>query len=259
MIDSHCHLADEVFAPDLDAVVARAREAGVERALVILAAGDAKEIAQARRLEQLWPEVRVAVGVHPHQAHEFAGNPERAVEVVREQIAGTPSARAIGEIGLDYHYDFSPPDVQRVVFRSQVRLARELQRPVVIHTREADEDTVAILREEGGGEVRGVLHCFTGDAALARAVLDLGFYISLAGIITFPKASELRTTVSGVPIDRLLTETDSPFLAPVPHRGRRNEPAYVTRIVAALAGLYGLAPADLDAQTAANFHALFHP
>ena len=259
MIDSHCHLADEVFAPDLDAVVARAREAGVERALVILAAGDAKEIAQARRLEQLWPEVRVAVGVHPHQAHEFAGNPERAVDVVREQIAGTPSARAIGEIGLDYHYDFSPPDVQRVVFRSQVRLARELQWPVVIHTREADEDTVAILREEGGGEVRGVLHCFTGDAALARAGLDLGFYISLAGIITFPKASELRTTVSGVPIDRLLTATDSPFLAPLPHRGRRNEPAYVTRIVAALAGLYGLTPAYLASRTAANFHALFHP
>ena len=147
MIDSHCHLADEAFAADLDAVVARAREAGVERALVILAAGDAKEAAQARRLEQLWPEVRFAVGVHPHQAHEFAGNPERAVDVVREQVTGTPSARAIGEIGLDYHYDFSPHDVQRAVFRSQVRLARELQRPVVIHTREADEDTVAILRE----------------------------------------------------------------------------------------------------------------
>jgi TatD DNase family protein len=259
MIDSHCHLADEAFAPDLDAVVARAREAGVKRALVILAAGDGKESAQAQRLEQLWPEVRFAVGVHPHQAHEFAGNPERAVDVVSQQIAGTPSALAVGEIGLDYHYDFSPHDVQRMVFRSQVRLARELQRPVVIHTREADQDTVAILREEGGGEVRGVLHCFTGDASLARAGLDLGFYISLAGIITFPKASELRNTVSAVPLDRLLTETDSPFLAPVPHRGGRNEPAYVTRIVAALALVYDLTPADLASQTAANFHALFHP
>jgi len=259
MIDSHCHLADEVFAPDLDAVIARAREAGVERALVILAAADAKEIAQARRLEALWPEVRFAVGVHPHQAHPFAGNPENAVDVVREQIAGTPSARAIGEIGLDYHYDFSPHDVQRAVFRSQVRLARELQWPVVIHTREADVDTVAILREEGGGEVRGVLHCFTGDASLARAGLDLGLYISLAGIITFPKASELRTTVSAVPLDRLLTETDSPFLAPVPHRGIRNEPAFVTRIVEALAALHGLTAADLASKTAANFRALFHP
>lgn len=259
MIDSHCHLADEIFAPDLDAVVARAREAGVERALVILAAGDAKEADQAQRLERLWPEVRFAVGVHPHQAHAFADSPERAVDIVKAQIAATPSVRAIGEIGLDYHYDFTPPDVQRAVFRSQIRLARELHRPVVIHTREADEDTVAILRDEGGGEVRGVLHCFTGDASLARAGLDLGFYISLAGIITFPKASELRTTVGGVPLNRLLTETDSPFLAPVPHRGGRNEPAHVARIVAALATLFGLPQAEVAAETAANFHTLFHP
>lgn len=259
MIDSHCHLADEIFAPDLDAVVARAREAGVERALVILAAGDAKEAEQGQRLEQLWPEVRFAVGVHPHQAHAFADSAERAVDIVKTQIAATPSVRAIGEIGLDYHYDFTPPDVQRAVFRSQIRLARELQQPVVIHTRKADEDTVAILRDEGGGEVRGVLHCFTGDASLARAGLDLGFYISLAGIITFPKASELRTTVGGVPLNRLLTETDSPYLAPVPHRGGRNEPAYVARIVAALATLFGLPPAEIAAETAANFHALFHP
>ena len=259
MIDSHCHLADQVFAADLDAVIARAKEAGVERALVILAAGDAKEAAQAGRVEKLWSDVRAAVGVHPHQAHAFADSPQRAADVVREQFAVTPSARAIGEIGLDYHYDFSPRDVQQAVFRSQIGLARELRRPVVIHTREADADTLAILGEDGGGEVRGVLHCFTGDASLARAGLDLGFYISLAGIITFSKASELRETVRGVPLDRLLTETDSPFLAPVPHRGRRNEPAYVTRIVAALADLHGLAPADMASKTAANFHALFKP
>src|SRR5438067_13038716 len=155
--------------------------------------------------------------------------------VVREQCAATPGARAIGEIGLDYHYDFSPRDVQHAVFRAQLRLARELDQPVVIHTREADDDTVAILREEGDGKIRGVLHCFTGTPALADAGLDLGFYISLAGIITFPKAEELRQTARRVPIDRLLTETDSPFLAPVPYRGKRNEPAYVTRIVSALA------------------------
>ena len=259
MIDSHCHLADEVFSADLDAVVARAREAGVDRTLVILAAGDAKEATQARRVGELWPGVRVAIGVHPHQAHGFADRPQRAADVVRAQIAGTGSARAIGEIGLDYHYDFSPRDVQQAVFRSQVGLARELERPVVIHTREADGDTLAILREEGGGEVRGVLHCFTGDASLARAGLDLGFYISLAGIITFPKAVELRDTVRRVPLDRLLAETDSPFLAPVPHRGRRNEPAHVTHIVAALATLHGLAPADMASTTAANFCALFNP
>ena len=259
MIDSHCHLADAAFGGDLEAVISRARAAGVERALVVLAGGNHKEADQARRVQQLWPEVRFAVGVHPHQAHEFADNPERAARLVREQIAGSPSARAVGEIGLDYHYDFSPPDVQQAVFRSQLNLARELQQPIVVHTREADADTLAILRQEGGGAVRGVLHCFTGDAALARAGLDLGFYLSLAGIVTFPKASELRDTVRAVPLERLLTETDSPFLAPVPHRGSRNEPAHVARVVAALAELYGIAPAALASKTAANFQTLFRP
>ena len=259
MIDSHCHLADDVFAADLEGVVSRARAAGLERALVILAAGDEKEAAQATRVEQLWSGVRFAVGVHPHQAHAFAGQAQRAADVVRAQLAATPGSRAIGEIGLDYHYDFSPAEVQQQVFRAQVRLARALDRPVIIHTREADEDTVAILREEGGGAVRGVLHCFTGTPALARAALDLGFYISLAGIITFPKATELRETVRGVPVDRLLTETDSPFLAPVPHRGTRNEPAHVGLVAAALAALHGLDPADLAARTTVNFHTLFGP
>jgi TatD DNase family protein len=166
---------------------------------------------------------------------------------------------AIGEIGLDYHYDFSPPDVQQAVFRAQVQIARELALPVVVHTREADADTLAILREEGRGDVRGVLHCFTGTAGLARAGLDLGFYVSLAGIITFPKAAELRDTIREVPIDRLLTETDSPFLAPVPHRGKRNEPAHVARIVAALAELYHVEAGELARRTAANFHTLFRP
>jgi TatD DNase family protein len=259
MIDSHCHLADETFATDLDQVIARAREAGVERALVILEAGNTKEAAQAERVAGLWPEVRFSIGVHPHQAHEFAGDPERAATVVREQLAATPAARAIGEIGLDYHYDFSPRDVQHAVFRAQVRLARDLQHPVVIHTREADEDIIAILSEEGRGEVRGVLHCFTGNDALADRGLALGLFVSLAGIVTFPKAEPLRQTARRVPLDRLLTETDSPFLAPVPYRGKRNEPAYVARVVAALAGLHQLPPGELAERTTANFHALFRP
>lgn len=259
MIDSHCHLADETFAGDLDAVVARAKEAGLERVMVILEAGNQKEAAQAAQVERLWPETRFAIGVHPHQAHQFAADPERAAAVVQEQCEFTPNARAVGEIGLDYHYDFSPPDVQQAVFRVQVRIAREHARPVVIHTREADDDTLAILREEGRGAVHGVLHCFTGTAALARAGLDLGFYISLAGIITFPKAAELRDTIRVVPIDRLLTETDSPFLAPAPHRGKRNEPAHVARVVAALAELYRMDAGELATRTSANFHALFQP
>ena len=259
MIDSHCHLADEVFADDLDAVVARAKEAGLERVMVILEAGNQKEAAQAARVERLWPETRFAIGVHPHQAHQFADNPEQTAAIVQKQFESTPGARAVGEIGLDYHYDFSPPAVQQAVFRAQVRIAREHARPIVIHTREADDDTLAILCEEGRGEVRGVLHCFTGTAALAQAGLDLGFYISLAGIITFPKAAELRDAIRAVPIDRLLTETDSPFLAPVPHRGKRNEPAYVARVVSALAELYQMDAAQLGERTAANFHALFQP
>jgi TatD DNase family protein len=259
MIDSHCHLADNTFAGDLEAVVARAQAAGLERALVILAAGDEQEAAQARRVGQLWPGVRVSIGVHPHAAHEFAAHPERAADVARAQAAATPVARAIGEIGLDYHYDFSPRDVQQQVFRAQIRVARDLGWPVVIHTREADADTIDILRAEGGGVLRGVLHCFTGDLALARAGLELGFSISLAGIITFPKAGPLRETVKAVPLDRLLVETDSPFLAPVPHRGKRNEPAHVTRVAAAVAEIHGIDAGEVARQTDLNFHSLFRP
>jgi TatD DNase family protein len=259
LIDSHCHLADDVFGGDLEEVVGRARSAGLERALVILAAGDEKEAAQARRLEEVWPDVRFAVGVHPHQANQFAGAPAEAADAVRRQLAATPRARAIGEIGLDYHYDFSARDVQQQVFTSQVGLARELRVPVVIHTREADEDTLAILTSEGGGEVAGVVHCFTGGPSLARAALDLGFYISLSGIVTFPKAADLRETLRAVPIDRALIETDSPFLAPAPHRGKRNEPAYVVRVAEALAALHGISVEDACRRTAANFHALFRP
>jgi TatD DNase family protein len=259
LIDSHCHLADEAFSADLDAIVARAKDAGVERALVILEAANVREAAQARRVESLWPETRVSIGVHPHVAHEYADSPGRALEVVRDQTATTPSARAIGEVGLDYHYDFSPRDVQQHVFRVQVRLARELGKPLVVHTREADEDTLRILREEGRGLLQGVLHCFTGDAALARAALDLGFYISFAGIVTFPKASDLRETAKLVPLDRLLAETDSPFLAPVPFRGKRNEPAYVVRVAEALAAVHGVSVPELARCTSANFHSLFRP
>jgi TatD DNase family protein len=259
VIDSHCHLADEKFAGDLDAVVARAKGAGVDAALVILEAGNPQEAAQATRVEALWDSVRFAIGVHPHQAHAFGDDPARAGAIVREQWQSTPGARAVGEIGLDYHYDFSPHDVQQAVFRAQIQVARDLERPLVIHTREADADTVDILTAAGGGEVSGVLHCFTGTPELARAGLDLGFYISLAGIITFPKAADLRETVRLVPIERLLTETDSPFLAPVPHRGKRNEPALVSHVVAALAELYGMDAAELSARTTANFHSLFRP
>ena len=259
MIDSHCHLADDIFTADLDAVVARARAAGLERALVILEAGNPQEAAQAARAHDLWPELRVAVGVHPHAAHGFASDTSAAARLVRDQIAATPQARAVGEIGLDYHYDFSPRAVQHEVFRAQVGVARDLDLPVVIHTREADDDTMAILREGGKGALRGVLHCFTGTPSLARAALDIGFYISFAGIVTFPKAGELRDTARLVPLDRLLVETDSPFLAPVPHRGGRNEPARVVHVADTLAQITGRTVDELAQATTANFHSLFRP
>ena len=259
MIDSHCHLADDTFSAELDGVVSRAKTAGVERVLVILEAGNEQEASQARRVHELWPEVRTAVGIHPHAAHEYGTNSERVMSTVRDQIERTPQARAVGEIGLDYHYDYSPRDVQQTVFRAQVRLARQLNLPVVIHTREADEDTMEVLRDEGKGELTGVLHCFSGGADLARAGLDLGFYISFAGMVTFNNAGPLRETARHIPLDRLMTETDSPFLAPVPHRGKRNEPAHAARVLATLAELRGLEPAELARQTTINFHSLFRP
>lgn len=259
MIDSHCHLADAVFSADLDLVVGRAKDAGVERVLVVLEAGNEQEAAQAVRVESLWPEARMAIGVHPHHAHAYAHRLDQVADLVRQQVSQTPSARAIGEIGLDYHYDFSPRPVQHAVFRAQVDLASALQLPVVIHTREADDDTLAILREAGNSSPRGVLHCFTGTAALARAALELGLYVSLAGIVTFNRANELRETARLVPLDRLLVETDSPFLAPIPHRGTRNEPALVAHVLSALARIHGVGVDELDRRTTANFHRLFRP
>ncbi len=256
MIDSHCHLADDAFEGDLDSVVRRAREAGLASALCILASGDAKESAAAARVRELWPAVVCSTGIHPHTAGRFAGDVSGAIACVRDAVAAE-HAVAIGEIGLDYHYDFSPRDVQQRVFEAQVALARELSLPVIIHTREATDDTFAILRAAPG--VRGVFHCFTGDPAMARAALDIGFYISIAGIVSFPKAVELKEVGKLVPDDRLLVETDAPYLAPVPHRGKRNEPAFVARVVEVLAGLRSVAAADLARQTMRNFEAFLGP
>ncbi len=257
MIDSHCHLADLAFADDLEEVVDRAREAGVSGGLCILACGDPAEEAAAGRVRKLWPGLRFAVGVHPHEAGGFAAGEVDVPELVRTAISSTPDCCAIGEIGLDYHYEFSPREVQRRVFRSQVALARETGLPVVIHTREADDDTVTIVREEGAGRVRGVFHCFSGSAALAAQALDLGFLLSFSGIVTFPKAEELRAVAASVPANRLLVETDCPYLAPTPMRGRRNEPALVVRTMARLAEVRGVGILDLEATVAANFSRLF--
>lgn len=259
MIDSHCHLADDAFASDLEATVGRAVAAGLTGALCIIEAGNPVERARAGPLVGLWARVRFGIGIHPHQAGHWAGRREAALEAIRAALDEQPAARAIGETGLDYHYDFSPRDVQRELFAGQVRLALERDLPVVVHAREADEDALAVLRDAGQGRVRGVMHCFTGDRAFARRALDLGLHISLSGIVTFPKADELRAVGRFVPADRLLAETDSPYLAPVPHRGNRNEPAWVTRVGERLAEVRGVPASAMMEQIASNYAELFRP
>jgi TatD DNase family protein len=177
--------------------------------------------------------------------------------VVAAALDAQPLSRGLGEIGLDYHYDFAPRDLQQEVFRGQIRLASERRLPIVIHTRDAEDDTFRILAEESASV--GVFHCFTGDRAMARRALDAGFHVSLAGIVTFPKALELKEVARMVPIDRLLVETDSPFLAPVPHRGSRNEPARVVRVAEVIAELRGTTADEIDTATSRNFERLFTP
>lgn len=259
MIDSHCHLAGAEFADDLEAVVGRARAAGLAHAFVILAADDTRELERAREVARHWPDVRFSIGVHPHAAGKFATDPADAIRRVEAAIDAHPLTRGLGEIGLDYHYDVSPREVQRAVFREQIRLAKHRVLPIVIHTRDAEDDTFRILAEESAGDVGGVFHCFTGDRPMARRVLEAGFHVSLAGIVTFPRALALRDVARLVPLDRLLIETDSPYLAPVPHRGSRNEPAHVVRVADAIAELRGTTPDAIGSAALENFRRLFSP
>jgi TatD DNase family protein len=259
MVDSHCHLAGEEFEADLPAVIDRAKGAGLTGALVIVGADDEAEYERANAVTSAWDGIRLSIGVHPHAAAQFADDPTRAATLVEERIDGRPAARALGEIGLDYHYDFAPRDVQQAVFREQIRAARKRSLPIIIHTREAEDDTFRILMDESAGDTGCVLHCFSGDRAMATRALDLGFHLSLAGIVTFPRANELHEVAKMVPLDRLLIETDSPFLAPVPHRGTRNEPARVVHVADAVAKLRGITPADIAAATRDNFVRLFKP
>jgi TatD DNase family protein len=259
MVDSHCHIAGPEFVDDLDAVVRRARDAGLAHAFIILAADDGPELAQARTVADRWPDVRFSIGVHPHAAGKFADEPAAAARQVETAMADQPLSRGLGEIGLDYYYDHAPRDVQQQVFREQIRLAKNRRLPIVIHTRDAADDTFRILTEESASDVGGVFHCFTGDRDMARRVLDGGFHVSLAGIVTFRNALELREVARTVPLDRLLIETDSPFLAPVPHRGKRNEPAHVVHVAHAIAELRGTSAETIGRAALDNFRRLFNP
>lgn len=257
MIDSHCHLAGEEFDADRADVVDRARGAGLTHALCVVDATEPAEFERARQVRQLWPAVRLAAGVHPHRAAFCSDTPGGAPDLVRPLLLRAAGFCAVGEIGLDYHYDFAPRDVQRTVFASQVRLALELGAPVIIHTREADEDTLRILADAGQRALTGVFHCFSGEPALAEQAVRLGFHVSFSGIITFKKADAVRDAARLVPLERLLIETDSPYLAPVPHRGKRNEPALVVHVAEALAAIKGVPVATLVDAVTMNFERLF--
>jgi TatD DNase family protein len=254
-VDSHCHIDGAEYDADRDEVIESARGAGVTTMLNV-GTGDphsgafecAVELAEKHR------SVYAAVGVHPHDARLFD---ERAEQLLVD-LTKRERVIAWGEIGLDYHYDHSARDVQREVFRRQLRLAREAKLPVVIHSREADDDTIAILRDELQDYDRGgVLHCFGGSLAMAQSAIDLGFYISFAGNLTFKKADDLRIIARQLPLDRLLVETDCPYLSPVPFRGKRNEPARVVETARCLAELHGKELEQVGVITSENFGRLF--
>jgi TatD DNase family protein len=251
LIDTHAHLDSGQFAADLDAVIARAGDNGISHILTIgcdLASSRASvDIAAAH------PTVYAAVGIHPHDAGEADAT---GLEELR-RLAGAPKVVAIGEIGLDFYRDRSPREVQRQSFRRQLCLAREVGLPVIVHDREAHAEVLQILREERASEVGGVLHCFSGDLAMARACIELGFYISFPGTITYPKNDAAREVVRALPVDQILVETDCPYLAPQAYRGRRNEPAFVRHTAEAIAAIKGLTVEDIARITTLNAFNLF--
>lgn len=253
LVDSHVHLDHEQFRDDLDALIGRAHEQGIARMLTIGTGDGPPKLDCAIELAARYAGVYATVGVHPHEASKARPDTFDQLRVLLRE----PMVLAVGEIGLDYHYDFSPREVQREVFVEQLRIAREGGRPIIIHTREAWPDTVDLLRREWSGP--GIMHCFTGDAAQAREALDLGFHLSFGGVVTFNKAEEVRQAASIVPDDRLLVETDAPYLAPVPHRGKRNEPAFMAETVRKLAAVRGVDAEHIAAVTTANFDKLMAP
>ncbi len=252
LVDSHCHIDMPEFDEDRDDVVARAREAGLVEMLLI---GGVDEHAGQRRALDVAERLGLpaTAGVHPHEARV-------ADEATYDELRGLARDGriiAIGEIGLDFHYDHSPRGVQREVFRRQIRLAREVGLPVVVHTREADAETAEILEQERAAETGGVIHCFTGGLELAKRALAIGFHLSFSGIVAFPRAEAIQQVARECPADRLLVETDAPFLAPPPHRGRRNEPAFVVEVARKVAALRGASPAALDEAVRRNYARLF--
>lgn len=255
-VDSHAHIDGPEYDADREEVIARAREAGVNTILNV-GTGDPHSSVFERAVQLVAEHENFygAIGVHPHDAKLYD---DAAEAKINRLIAGSPKIMAWGEIGLDYYYDNSPRDIQREVFRKQLSAARVCGIPVIIHTRSADADTTAILREEyQGASAGGIMHCFGGSLELALATIDLGFYISFSGNITFKKADDLRAIAIRVPLDRLLIETDCPYLTPVPFRGRRNEPARVVEVARCLAEIRGTSLDRIADATTSNFATVF--
>jgi TatD DNase family protein len=252
LVDSHCHIDMPQFDADRDEVVARARAAGLVEMLVV---GGVDEGAGHRRALEIAGSLGLpaTAGVHPHEARIAD---EAAYDELRG-LARDGRIVAIGEIGLDFHYDHSPREAQREAFRRQIRLARDVGLPIVVHTREADGETADILEQEGATETGGVIHCFTGGLELARRALDLGFLISFSGIVAFPRAEVIQQVAREVPEERLLVETDAPFLAPPPHRGKRNEPAFVVDVARQVAALRGTTAEAVGGLAHRNYARLF--
>ena len=249
LVDSHCHLDFPDFAAEREAIIARAHAAGVTAMLTISTRLD--EFPAVRAIAEAHDGIWCSVGAHPHEAADHEA-------LVAEELAALtehPKVIGIGETGLDFHYDLSPRDVQARVFRAHARASRASGLPLIVHAREADREIAEILEEERPPS--GVLHCFSSGRELAERALALGFSISISGIVTFRNAEELRAIVRDLPLDRLLIETDAPYLAPVPYRGKRNEPAFVTATAQAVAGLKGIAPETLAERTTDNFYRLF--
>jgi TatD DNase family protein len=253
LIDSHAHIQGKEYAGEVEAVIARAREAGVEKIIAVGGAGDMSSNTEAIALANTFPDIYATVGMHPHDAKDVGADELKKLK----ELAADPKVVAVGETGLDYYYDHSPREVQRRVFAEFIHLARETGLPIVVHERDAANDAAQLLRGEGEGRLRGVIHCFTGNYEAARAYLDIGFYISFTGIITFKNADALRDVVRNVPLERMLVETDSPYLTPVPHRGKRNEPAYVRYVAETIAGVKGLSLEEVARGTTRNVRELF--
>lgn len=251
LVDAHCHMTgSHLEGPVIEPLLERARAAGVTGFVAV--GTDLEDSRSVLELAHRFPQVRGSLGIHPHDAKTW--NPE--VEVALAGLLADPAILFVGETGLDWHYDLSPRAEQEQAFRAQIRLAKRLGKPLMIHTRSAPEATLRILEEEDAGTVRGIIHCFSEDRAFAERALDLGFYLSFAGIVTFKKAEAVREVAAWAPADRILVETDSPFLAPVPFRGKPNEPAFVRYTAEAVAALRGISPEALADRTTRNLEAL---